>query len=81
MRNHIDQSDLSCDNSFKLGVQRQEWYVWCSGEVGELVLFRASQWRAQSELGLFPVIIATMCVHMHIYCVCVCVPIVSVLTM
>lgn len=41
-------------------------------EVGELVLFRASQWRAQSELGLFPVIIATMCVHMHIYCVCVC---------
>lgn len=40
-------------------------------EVGELVLFRASQWGAQSELGLFPVITAP-CVCICIYTVCVC---------
>ena len=40
-------------------------------EVGELVLFRASQWGAQSELGLFPVITAP-CMCMCIYTVCVC---------
>ena len=52
----------------------KDWYVWCSGgSRGTSFLQSLPVGRSQSELGLFPVIIAPcVCACGHV-CVCVCV--------
>jgi len=66
------QSDLSCDNSFELGVQGQERYVWCSGGSRGTSSLQSLPVGGSKRAGIIPSHHGTMYVHVHIHCVCVC---------
>ena len=58
----------------RLGAQGQKnGLCGAQEEVGELVLFRASQLGGSKRAGIIPSHHCTMCVHMQCVCVCVCV--------